>query len=565
MDAAEACNPAGTWEGRDATCVPETLLLAAKVWGGHDGSRLAATSRAAAREALPRTGAKGMMDVLILTPPACTPAEPAAGAFLLAAALTGHGADVALLDLSLELYWRWLAREPAAKGGATASLRYLLHPGGDYDPERHRNAAGQLGAVLRRFGQAHPGWRLSLMDLAPPWPVHSPSTLLSELPPHRSPFTPLWEEALAPALATYRPRRVVISLAYLSQLTASVDLVRWLRRRGVGVTVGGSLPRSLARTGAGLSALREVSGALDLGDGSGLLPRPPQVPLLHRLSWPRLLSKRPYLSSRPIVPLTLSLGCPWGRCRFCPDRDLPFEPVPVRALVELLEGLPAAVLERGPVVHLLDSAVPPVALDRFAEAVRGAPVEFYGFARPTPALLRPGRMARIAEAGGRMLQLGVESGSDALLRRYDKGLAAGDAEAVLRACREHGVRTYVYLLLGLPGEREADRLATLDLLRRSADAVDFVNLSLFNLPATCAITAAPEDYGVELLGEPVPESLRLYRPFTEGGRDQRGEARTFLQRTLGRDPIVRPMIRRTPRWLRAAHLALMAQRPAVPR
>lgn len=500
------------------------------------------------------------MDLLILTPPVCTPAEPPAGAFLLAAALTVRGMDVGLLDLSLELYARTLADERLAGPGVRGALRYLLHPGGDYHPVRHRSAAGQLHARLKGFSGLHPGWRLTLMDLVAPWPVHDPEALLRALPAERSPFGPLWEEVLGPALAEHRPRRVIVSLAYLSQLTAAADLTRWLEQRGIPVTVGGSLPRSLARTGEGLHALEHVFTHLDLSDGSGLLERPLRAPLLARLAWPRLLSPHPYLASRPIVPLTLSLGCPWGRCRFCPDRHLPFEQIPVQALVDLLDDMPAALRDRHPVVHLLDSAVPPDALDSFAAALAGAGLEFYGFARPTRALLRSGRLARAAAAGCRMLQLGVESGSAPLLERYDKGLDPAEAEAALHACREHGIRTYVYLLFGLPGEGTTEREATRALLHRTADAVDFLNLSVFNLPADCSITAAPEEYGIELLPRGDHAGLRLYRPFTEPDGNPRAAARAFLQQVVQRDPIVRPILQRTPRWLRAAHLALMERR-----
>jgi hypothetical protein len=490
------------------------------------------------------------MDDLVLTPPVHSPAEPAAGAFLLAAGLAGAGRDAALLDLSLAFFWRELRRGPA--------IDYLLSARDGYEPDRHRSAVGQLHDRLKRFGERHPGWRLTLMDLAPPVRVHDPAGIAAWLDANPSPFAALWEEALLPVLDAERPRRVVVSLAYLSQLPAAIDLVRFLGRAGAAYSVGGSLPRSLAATGAGLAALGRVLGPLDLSDGASLLGAGAAGPLLSSISWPRLLSPLPYLSARPIVPLALSSGCFWRRCLFCPDRTLPYAAVPEAALARFLASIPEEVAAARPVVHLLDSALPTERLRRFLPLARAAGAAFYGFARPERRLLEGALVEAAADAGCLMLQLGVESGSKPLLDRFDKGVDPAEAERVIAAAAAAGIRTYLYLLFGLPGETDADREATLDLLARDDRDVDFLNLSLFNLPTHCAITERAEEFGVALGEFPAADAaLRLYRPFTCGGRSPRDEARAFLKTRLLRHPLIRKTHLRTPRWLRAAHLALM--------
>ena len=85
-------------------------------------------------------------------------------------------------------------------------------------------------------------------------------------------------------------------------------------------------------------------------------------------------------------------------------------------------------------------------------------MQFYGFARPTAKLLADDLIEDAAESGLIMLQLGVESGSKSLLDRYDKGLAPGEAQEVIKRSSSAGVRTYLYLLFGLPDETEGDRL-----------------------------------------------------------------------------------------------------------
>jgi len=500
------------------------------------------------------------MDDLVITPPVHSPAEPAAGAFLLAAGLAGAGRDAALLDLSLAFFWRELrlGRTRDGRGACDAALDYLLTAPSGYEPEKHRSAVGQLHNRLKRFGARHPGWRLTLMDLEPPVRVHDPAALAGWLAANPSPFTELWEESLAPVLEAERPRRALVSLAYLSQLPAAIDLVRFLDAKGVPRAVGGSLPRSLAATGAGLDALRQALGPLDLTDGSSLLGPGSPRPLLDALAWPRSLGPHRYLSARPIVPLALSSGCFWRRCLFCPDRALPYRGVPMGSLERFFESVPREVAAARPVIHLLDSALPPGRLRRFLPLAKESGASFYGFARPTRHLLRDSLIEAAADAGCLMLQLGVESGSGPLLARFDKGVDPAEAERVTAAVAGAGIRTYLYLLFGLPNETVADLEATLELLARNARDVDFLNLSLFNLPCASELADRAEEHGIALGEFPVADAhLRLYRPFTCGGRSPRDDARAFLKERMLWHPLIRAAHLRTPRWLRAAHLALM--------
>ncbi len=509
-----------------------------------------------------------MADFLVLAPPVATPSEPPSGAFMLAAGLAARGYDAALVDLSLGFYRRLLRAgadgRPAPHAVARA-VGYLDGARGPYQAAEHRTHAGRVHQHLREHARRWSGWSLSLMDVVPPGGSWDPAPLAADLAAGGHPFAGLWEDLVDPVLLAERPRRVLVSLAYLSQLPATLDLLRHLRARGVEPIVGGSLGNSLAATGGGFEALVAAIPGLRTGDGMDLISRgAPRERLLDRLAWPRLVGESRYLSSRPIIPLSLSAGCYWSKCLFCPDRELPFSPVRAQVLGDFLATLPPHIAAARPVVHLLDSAIPPAQLRRFLPLATSAGVDFYGFARPTARLLRDDLLPQAADAGCLMLQLGVEGGEGALLDRFQKGLDPDEAARVLDVAAEHGIRTYVYLLFGLPGETPADREATRRLLVDHAHAVDFLNLSVFNLPLRCDLTARPEDFGITLEPLPSDAAIQLYRPFSVGGIIPRVQVRPFL-RALRADPAVRPAVLRTPRWLRAAHLALMdvpGRRPA---
>lgn len=496
------------------------------------------------------------MDFLVLSPPVIPPSEPPSGAFLLASGLAGRGLETGRLDLSLSFFQQLFKKRTPAQD---AALRYLTERSGGYLPSAHRSAAGHLHAAVSKFGEDFPGWRLTLMDIAPPGRIHHPHALQQLLKNSPSPFQLTYDTVLAPALEKYRPKQVLISLAYLSQLPAAIDLQQFLAARGITPVVGGSLPNSLHATGRGLEALHAVFPNILIGDGRALFSKSESERLLTRLSWPTLPSKENYISARPIIPLVLSSGCFWNKCLFCPDRDLPYHALSAQTISDFLLSIPDDILRRRPVIHLLDSALPPRSLREFLPLAATHGLDFFGFARPTRHLLKDNLIEKAAESGCLMLQLGAEGGSESVLDRFHKGISPTESAEVITRAAAAGIRTYLYLLFGLPGETQADLDRTLQWARNIGSAVDFLNLSLFNLPRYCELADRAAEFGIDLRDYPTDteeNGIRLYRPFLADGVDPREQARKFLK-IFRQDPAVRPAHLQTPRWFRAAHLALM--------
>jgi hypothetical protein len=150
-----------------------------------------------------------------------------------------------------------------------------------------------------------------------------------------------------------------------------------------------------------------------------------------------------------------------------------------------------------------------------------------------------------------MLQLGLESGSQALLDRLRKGTDLKTAARILHLLHAAGIATYVYVLLGTPEETEADAAATLAFLEEHAAAIDFLNLAIMNLPrdADFAGTLPGAEWEGDLLG--------LYRPVGAGGQG-RAAARRFLDRGLLGSPAIRAIVNRTPPWFTSNHAPFFA-------
>ncbi|MBN2718337.1 MAG: radical SAM protein [Deltaproteobacteria bacterium] len=498
------------------------------------------------------------MDYLVLSPPVCPPSEPPSGAFILASALSGHGYHTGFLDLSLEFYHRFF-NENGDSPGLQRSLDYLIQ-NATYAPMLHRTAAGAIHRVLKTYTDHHPGWTLTAMDLTPPVPVHQPLAI-NQLLQSDEPFISLWESTVAKAIQSHRPKKVLVSIAYLSQLPAAISLMHYLRQNGIAYTAGGSLLRSLHATGEGFHLLRQVIDPIDVSNGASLLANMTERDFLSRLAFPQVISEYPYLSGRPVLPLTLSTGCFWSGCLFCPDRDMKYIQLRTDALAQFMSTIPGSIRDQRPVIHLLDSAMPPNRLRAFMPLAKSFRLGFYGFARPERRLTDATFLRELSESGCLMLQLGVESGNDALLNRFNKGIHPKDARRVLQASAEQGIRTYVYLLFGLPGETDMEREDTRQLINDTIDAVDFLNLSIFNLPRHCELSQRADEFNITVdKYAQTSSTIELYRPFTLAGSSEspRKSVRSFIANRFSADPKIRQAVLRTPKWFRAAHLAMMA-------
>ncbi len=489
----------------------------------------------------------------VLVPPVITPSEVPAGAFMLASGLMARGVEAPIHDLSLG-FFLWLFKNKAPKMGVAnclPSLDYLTGPpGGMYAPHRHRSSCGVLQSVIKAYSAGFPGWKLSLMDSAPPGVIHSATDLLNAAEHGRTPFSEymsLWASHHGDTFD-----RALVSISYLSQLPAAVELSAMLEGMGKRVTAGGSLPAALESTGSGIGHLRTCFSELLTDDGRSLTGE--SEPFMNRLKWPLFALGTDYLSPEPVVPFALTTGCVWNRCLFCPDRDKPFRMIPPGTLETLLRGSGTRCI-----VHLIDSAIPREPLEAVLPVLKDMSSGFYGFARPEGALLKNGFIEKLGEAGCMMLQTGVESGSRRMLKRYSKGFLPYTAERVLEAVHDNGILNYAYLLFGLPEETPGDRDMTLELVRRHGDEIDFLNISIFNLPEKSELTRRAEEFGmVPGTYDPSADVMRFYRPFSaRDGSDPRKEAREYLAGVFRKDPAVERILQRTPKWFRAGHMAFM--------
>ena len=315
-----------------------------------------------------------------------------------------------------------------------------------------------------------------------------------------------------------RPSAVLVS-TYLDARDTCAEIASIAKERGIPVLVGGPAfnhPR-IADAWRGMTGVDAIVGgeaepyvcALvdDLLSGADVskhpgttLPDgrrgPPAPPLadLDALPFPDYVDFPWHTYPSRVVPVLTGRGCGWAACTFCADvvtangrtyrsrsigsvleemarqRELhstsSFALLDIKANsnLELWEGLAAR----------LPSRIPDA---RWIATVH--------VGRKGRNGLSPSELRRAREAGCVRLTFGLESGSQRLLERMDKGTDLDGCSRFARDAHAAGISVRTTVIQGYPGEDADDLAATARFLEEHADCLDRVRLNRFNaLPGT---------------------------------------------------------------------------------
>jgi Radical SAM superfamily len=526
-----------------------------------------------------------MKRLLLLQPPATKPSEPPLSLAILLGHLRRNGIEAAALDGNLGAYQYLLQpavlEEVSGSQPATAVRRALKHlsvslarlrsAAAVTSFDRYATAVHYLNTLLDLYRGQAGDERLTLGDyqhqaLSPFAPEDLTALAHGEA---ATLFADYFQAELLPRITAHRPELIAISVNYLNQVLPAFELAGMLKRE---------MPELELIGGGGLlTSWKQMLCELDLRlpPFDRVVFGPGEAPLLalargeasdeYFLEDSSLTGFVPdysfaelekYLSPEPVLPLSTSRGCYWKQCQFCPEASAPVHPFAMagqNAIPDLMRQFATDFGVRH--FHLTDNAIPVRQLDSLAAAsllLEG--LNWHGFVRFEPALEDGEFVRRLAASGCRMLQLGLESGSQQVLDRLDKGIQLAGVERILENLQDAGIASYVYVMLGIPGETEADAELTRTFLLEHATKIDYLNLSIMNLPRGSGLLDNPQEHGIatsHLLGEAAP--LSLYQSFASTSGWDRKAARRFLDQRLLGEVAIRTIVRRTPPWFTSNH------------
>ncbi|MFZ4618797.1 MAG: B12-binding domain-containing radical SAM protein [Rectinemataceae bacterium] len=513
--------------------------------------------------------------MILVFPPGARSTEPPPGIARLAGFLRRNGLEACPLDLNQEALEWFLG--PAAEGSPALKPRDARALG-----NRRRNAESLWSypayQSIDRYKRAVLELSHSLKILSAPYgaefgladyreesrsPLRKADLRAAAADWEHCLFRSLFEERIGAAIKDGRePAILGISLSFLGQALPAFALVGLVRARwpATRIILGGGLVSSWIAQGS-LAADEAFGGLVD-----ALLPGPGEVSLSAWLGLSTPILDGPavfddflglrYLAPGRIIPYNFSSGCPWKRCSFCPEKAEDSRYRGTRHETATME-LHSLVAQYGPtLLHITDNEISPLYLRALANDPPGVP--WYGFARFTALLGDRAFAGRLAASGCVMLQLGLESGDQAVLDALDKGINLTMIDHALEALADAGIAVYLYALFGTPAEDRDAAFRTRDFLASRADRVAFLNNAVFNMPIS----------GQEarmLSTKPFYEGeLALYCEFAHPRGWNRPEVRRFLAGDLARTPEIAAILARNPPLLTSSHAAFFLEGMRLP-
>ena len=502
--------------------------------------------------------------MLIVHPPLTKPCEPPAALAYLSAALRAHDHLCTVCDMNIEGLYSLLGRaEPDEDTWSKRAFKHLqqnittLQTVETYNnADRYRRAVADINRILEMAGKRF-GLQLSLANYQDETrsPLKSGDLRLASVEYETNIFFPYFSKRLEELLAADNSGYIGFSLNYLSQALCTFAMIGYLKiyHPEVKIILGGGLVTTWLSNPQWRNPFAGLVDHLIGGQGEG--------PLLDLLGTPRKsahirpdyqgLMNNGYLSPGFVLPYTSSFGCFWKKCSFCPEtsEDNPYQHVAPNTTIDDLQALTAATAPA--LVHLLDNALSPSTMRALTDNPPTVP--WYGFARIDTLLTDRNFCYHLKDSGCRMLKLGLESGSQEVLNKMQKGINLELAARVLENLQEVGIATYVYLLFGTPSEGPEEAEQTLEFVIKHHLAITFLNLAIFNLPACSQEVSSLE------VTDFYEGDLSIYRSFIHPKGWNRGEVRRFLDTTFKRSPKIAAILRHDPPFFTSNHAPFMTE------
>jgi len=155
-------------------------------------------------------------------------------------------------------------------------------------------------------------------------------------------------------------------------------------------------------------------------------------------------------------------NCPWNKCAFCPayknEKFSIRDPREVIAEIELLAKLPEN--QNAAAVFLQDGDALSMPVDKLVPIIAAARTNFPNAGRITAysrsstlAVRKTGELRRLREAGLSRVHVGMESGSDDVLKFIRKGVTAAQQLNGCLNAKAAGLELCCYLMPGIGGKK----------------------------------------------------------------------------------------------------------------
>jgi len=476
---------------------------------------------------------------LIATPythPTCPPLGPAVLSAYLQKNLSA--ADVSVFDLSLDYYLSAFAA--IDEGSLNIKLKEM-------DEQTSAHNLNQAVSFLKTWQPAHSDlkeyhhWATIFLRFENIFNAFMASMAEKALTGQSIPkrIERFFEELIQPVLAG-TPDLVGFSILYQHQVVFAALLAKMIKRHSTAKIIAGgacisvmSEPEKLLSTPLakidndapdillkdffdyllpgegelGLHHLCQTKSPSDLATVPNLIYfsnndlhiNPPATPKIEDLPHPDFshfkLDK--YLTPEPVLPLMTSRGCPWAKCTFCTHHHSS-----LRYRTRRIDDCVAEIsfLQKQydcNLFYFYDEMIPAPRFKKLAEHIidAGLTVNYGAYAKPLKTF--SAELCHLLQRSGcRILQWGVESGSQRILDLMGKGTDIQEVEKVLSNASKAGIYNLTFVLFGFPSETTEELQQTLTFLDRNRTNIHALSSGTFVLTEGSQIHREPENFSI---------------------------------------------------------------------
>ena len=174
-----------------------------------------------------------------------------------------------------------------------------------------------------------------------------------------------------------------------------------------------------------------------------------------------------YLSPTQVFSIYSALGCSFGACTFCGSNRENADYVP-RQIAVMLDEMQSLKQRYGiSCFNICDNNFDPDRARHFCDALeQRQETVFWQCTSRVYDTLNPPLLKRMIKNGCVLINVGLESANDRILRVMRKGYTVAHAEQLMLNIEEAGMRVHTYVICGFPTETQVESENTLSFLKR---------------------------------------------------------------------------------------------------
>lgn len=283
--------------------------------------------------------------------------------------------------------------------------------------------------------------------------------------------------------------------------------------------------------------LERVPGFIYLKEGSIFFNKPyiPQdLNLLPPADFSDLFLEK-YFSPQVYLPLYASRGCYWARCAFCSHHfsGTDFRRRSEDSIFNEMNNLNEKYGCKN--FYFVDDSLPPSVIKNLALKIykEGRPYRWAGELRFEDNM-DPAYFDILYKGGCRLLLFGLESYSQNILNLMNKGIKKELVLPVIKAAGEAGIITWLFFLLGFPGEERREAEETLGFILENRKFIDMMACGPFILTRNSPVHRNPEKFNIKKIYYSPSLDLQLDYKFIPEKGLQRYEADELLKKFLSK-------------------------------